>query len=177
MHLKTLDYVLTVLTVSYSCHVDLCQIAAVHSYVWQMTCKKQANWLLGVSQQSVVTAPWECHITGTCSNRAHVRPATLIIKTKKEKEKKKSSYKPGQCTSRSPPLSAACFSRWCQQTQAGTLVIALRALLTLTFGEPVGLADGERMAPFWMRSSLGGTGGRLRCCMQWPASPPWAFLC
>ncbi|KAG7237376.1 hypothetical protein INR49_032421 [Caranx melampygus] len=29
----------------------------------------------------------------------------------------------------------------------------------LTFGDPVGLADGERMAPFWMRSSRGGTGG------------------
>lgn len=138
-----------------------------------MTCKKTSNWLLGVSQQSVITVPWECHITGTCSNRACVRPAAPIIKT----NKKKSSYKPGQCTSRSQPVSGACFSRLCQKTQAGTLVIILRALLTLTFGEPVGLADGERMAPFWMRSSLGGTGGRLRCCMQWPASPPWAFLC
>lgn len=95
----------------------------------------------------------------------------------KNKKKEKISYKPGQCTSRSQPVSGACFSRSCQKTQAGTLVITLRALLTLTFGEPVGLADGERMAPFWMRSSLGGTGGRLRCCMQWPASPPWAFLC
>lgn len=49
-------------------------------------------------------------------------------------------------------------------------------MLGLTFGEPVGLADGERMAPFWMRSSRGGTGGRPRCWMQWLESP-WTFLC
>lgn len=47
----------------------------------------------------------------------------------------------------------------------------------LTFGEQVGLADGDRMALFWMRSSRGGTGGRPRCCRERPGSPPWAFLC
>lgn len=34
--------------------------------------------------------------------------------------------------------------------------------VTLTFGDPVGLAHGDRATPFWIRSSRGGTGGRLR---------------
>lgn len=33
----------------------------------------------------------------------------------------------------------------------------------LAFGDPVGLAHGDRATPFWIRSRRGGTGGRLRC--------------
>ena len=42
-----------------------------------------------------------------------------------------------------------------------------------TFGDPVGLAEGERMMPFWIRSSLGGTGGRLRCWMPEGSGRPF----
>lgn len=59
----------------------------------------------------------------------------------------------------------------------GVFMMCWGRLLWLTFGEPVGLADGERIAPFWMRSRRGGTGGRPRCWTQRPESPPWAFLC